>query len=86
MSHQLLEVMSIGTPIITTNVGGNPELIENGKEGILIQYNDREALKRSIMELLLIPEYSAKLARQAKEKVKQFTVEKMVRELIALLS
>jgi len=86
LSHQLLEVMSIGTPIITTNVGGNPELIENGKEGILIQYNDREALKRSIMELLLIPEYSAKLARQAKEKVKQFTVEKMVRELIALLS
>ncbi|MDO8451707.1 MAG: glycosyltransferase family 4 protein, partial [bacterium] len=39
-SHQLLEVMAVGVPIITTKIGGNPEAIEHVKEGVLVSPND----------------------------------------------
>ena len=45
-SHFLLEAMTMEIPIITTNVGGNTELIENGKEGILVEYNNKEELNK----------------------------------------
>ena len=85
LSHQLLEVMSVGTPIITTNIGGNPELIENGKEGLLVPYNDKEALTKSIMVLLLKPEYGIELAKKAQEKVAEFNVKRMIEKLATIL-
>lgn len=48
-SHQLLEALICGTPIITTAVGGNRELITQGENGFLVKYNDEfnltEAMK-----------------------------------------
>ena len=38
----MLEAMAMEIPIITTNVGGNVELIEMPKEGILVDYNNKE--------------------------------------------
>lgn len=50
-SYQLVEVMRIGTPIITTNVGNLPEIITNGVEGILVEHNNIEQIKESILGL-----------------------------------
>ncbi len=84
-SHQLLEVMAFGTPVITTNIGGNPELIEDQKEGILVPYNDKEAIKRATELLLRDEALRDILVRNASEKVKVFSKEKMLRELGELL-
>jgi len=78
LSHQLLEVMSLGTPIVTTAVCGNPELIENKKEGLLVPYNDKEALRAAIKKTLDGKNFS----ENAKEKVKEFGKDKMVSELM----
>src|SRR3990167_2906275 len=60
-SHQILEAMALGVPIVTTDAGGNPELIEDGKEGFLVKFNDKEALKTKILEILKNPELAQKL-------------------------
>jgi len=85
-SHQLLEVMWCGTPIITTNVGGNPELITNGENGYLVNYNDYEKIKEKIEKLLGDKEFSDSLAEQARKRVTSFTKERMISELIKELS
>lgn len=77
-SHQILETMALGTPVITTAVGGNPETIEDGKTGILLKWNDKEAFARSIVEVLRDRAYSQSLSRAAKKSVARFTDEAML--------
>ena len=67
----ILEAMSSRASIIATKVGGMPEVIENGKEGILISPNDPEALAMAITELLKDGELRAKLGINAYKKVKE---------------
>lgn len=82
LSHQLLEVMSLGTPIVTTKVGGNSELIENGRNGILVDYNDLNSLNDSIVNLFENKGLAQKLSEVSEKKVTKFTKEIMLKELV----
>jgi len=85
-SHQLLEVMALGTPIVTTNVGGNPEIINDGENGLLVAPDDRNALMKAIERLLLDDELARKCSLAGKETVKRFTTERMLKETITALT
>ena len=52
ISSTILEAMGCGTCIIASNVGGNPEIIENNKTGVLIEPNNTEKLLDKISVLL----------------------------------
>ncbi len=84
-SHQLLEVMSLGIPIITTSVGGNIELITHGKDGLLVPYNNEKMLAQAIIRLLQHHDVGEALAREAKVRVQAFTTERMVEGVRAVL-
>lgn len=51
LSNALLEASTMKLPMIATNVGGNPEVIVDGAEGILVPAEDSEALRIAIEEL-----------------------------------
>ncbi|MFA4890430.1 MAG: glycosyltransferase family 4 protein [Candidatus Paceibacterota bacterium] len=72
MSHAILEAMSAGAPVVSTNVGGNPELIESGKEGILVNYNDKEELLAAMTKILSDNEFSKAISANAKKKLEKF--------------
>ncbi len=84
LSHQLLEVMKVGTPIITTEVGGNPEVIENNKDGILVGYNDKEAIVSAISSIL-IDNKGENFVKNAKDKLSLFGKKRMIIETIKVL-
>lgn len=81
-AHQLLEVMHLGIPVITTEVGVNPELMTPDVEGVLVPYDDRAALKSAILKLATHPKERERLGQAAQERVKAFTVEHMTDALI----
>ncbi len=81
LSHQLLEVMALGVPIVTTNIGGNPELIGAGEEGILLEPNNKDELRDAISYLLNNPNAGKKLVQNAQKKVKSFNEDNMLRSL-----
>jgi len=81
-SHQLLEVMSLGTPLVTTTAGGNPELAEDGKDALLVQYNNKEALFRATLRILHEEGLANSLSFRAREKVWQFSKERAVADFI----
>ncbi len=84
MSNTLLEAMSAEKPIITTNSGGNPELIDK-TNGILVEYNNKEQLANSIIKILDDETLSLELGEKSKEKSKNFTWENLVNKNIQVI-
>ncbi len=85
LSHQLLEVMALGVPIVTTTVGGNPELIKDSVTGILIPFNDTEELIRGIERAATHEAFRDSIVRNARLRVKDFEKEKVIEDLVNLL-
>ncbi len=65
-----LESMSCGTPVIATNVGGNPEEISHGNTGIIIPLNDPNLLGESIIKLIHDPVLMSKMRHNARKWIK----------------
>ena len=86
LSHTLLEVMSLGVPIIATNIGGNPELIRDKIEGLLIPANDNEALHQTLKTIEQNPESARKLGAAAAVRAKEFSIDKTIDKLVELLT
>jgi len=84
-SHALLEASAFGIPIVTTDVGGNPEIIQNNKNGFLVPYNDKKALEKALIRILENPSLKNTIANNSKNKVKEFSEEKMIQTLIPIL-
>lgn len=85
-SHQILEVLSLGTPIVTTAVGGNGEVIKNRENGILVSYNDTGSLLREVSTLLADREKAVRLAENGKKTIKDFSEERMLSSLHKILN
>jgi len=82
--YSILEAMAAGLPIVTTNVGGIPEAIKNGQEGLLVPPKDPPALAAAIKKLLDNPDLARQLGRAAQKKVQEFSLEKMLAETEAV--
>lgn len=52
MSNALIEAMYVGVPVITTAVSGTKELIENGRNGLIVSVGDEKAFTDALMRLV----------------------------------
>jgi len=85
LPHQILEAMAAGLPVITTNIGGNPEIINHNKNGLLVKYNDKEQLRAAILKLIQNQDLQRQLVNNAKDSLQAFTLDKMINQTIKLL-
>ena len=80
ISLSILEAMSAGLPVVATNVGGNPEIIEHKKTGFLVESNNPYALAKALLYLLKNENYRKNTGKTARKKVEeQFNFKKMVK-------
>jgi len=67
----LLEAMASGRPVVATNVGGIPELVEMGETGWLVAQGDMRALSEKIVWLLDNPERAVAMGRAGRRRVEE---------------
>ena len=85
-SHQILEAMQAGVPVITTTVGGNREVVTQGENGFLVRYNDEFNLVEAIKALWKQEDLREHLIASAKDTVAHFSIEKMFEQTVTLLN
>ena len=81
----LLEAMWLGCPSVTTAVGGSPEVMTSGKDGLLVPPGDAAALARGVETLLQDTTLRARLGRSAQRRARShFSADEIVPQYEAL--
>ena len=65
----VLEAMACGKPVVATSVSGIPELVQDGKTGILIPPSDVEAIKDALSRILTDSELGRRMGREGKKAI-----------------
>ena len=82
----VLEPMAFGKPIVASRVGGVPEMVQHGVEGLLVPPGDVEALANAILALVGNRAWAEEMGGRARRRVAQeFTPERQVAALLPLL-
>ncbi|HDK27526.1 MAG TPA: glycosyltransferase family 1 protein [Candidatus Atribacteria bacterium] len=81
----LLEAMAYGVPILTTNVGGIPDIIEDGVNGLLIPPGSPGGFVKGMAKILFDAKLRQKLIDGGYHFIKEHTKEKQAKEIIEYL-
>lgn len=79
----LAEALALGMPVVSTNYKyGAGEIIEDGKSGILVPVKSPARMAEAILKLLQDKGLASKMRKEAKERAKNFSVERMTEETL----
>jgi len=78
----VLEAMASETPVIATRVGGIPEVVRNGRNGLLVPPADADALSESMERIASDSRLRRNLAEEGRRSCAQFTWDEMARRTI----
>lgn len=84
LGSTLLDVMYFNVPIIASNVGGIPDVVQHGKTGILFENGNVDILAKNILDLYSDDEKRVALARTAKLEIERFSPKKMAQLYLAM--
>jgi glycosyltransferase involved in cell wall biosynthesis len=79
-----VECMAHRTPLVATDVGGLPDLVEDGKSGVLVPPGDSGALTRALDSMLSDPKRRAEIAEEAHRRSRELTIERTAARFAAL--
>lgn len=81
----LIEALASGRPVVSTNVGGVKDVVEDGVNGYLVALGDASGLAKRLLELAKDPEKRATFGRNGRQKVlRSYSKERLVKNMKAL--
>jgi glycosyltransferase involved in cell wall biosynthesis len=73
----VLEACAMGLPIVTTSVGGIPDLFDHGETALFVRDDDDEGMARSVQSLVSNPDLAALLSRNGRRLAERFSWERV---------
>lgn len=85
MSNSLLEALATALPCLASDIGGNVDLIDDGRTGLLVPAGDVRAWSASLIQVLDDPEFAARLGSAARDRIEaEFALPVVVDRYVAL--
>jgi glycosyltransferase involved in cell wall biosynthesis len=84
--HAAVEALALGTPVVATRVGGVPEIVVDGENGLLVEPNDAGAFTAALVRVLEDDALRARLATAAAPSVARFAIDTVYGEIERLLT
>src|SRR5579859_1733433 len=79
LPNAVLEYLAAALPTVASRVGGNAEIIQDGKNGLLVPPEDSTALASALLRLLRDPEFAATLGKNGREYVAgEFSFQRLI--------
>lgn len=78
----IIEAMAYGTPVIGSKVGGIPEIIEDGIDGLLVPPKDAGAIANAIIRLMQNKEFYSSISKSARIKAQYYNAEDQARRIM----
>ncbi len=85
LSHTLLESLQVGTPVIASDKGGNPEVVKPETNGLLVPWPDSPALAETLRRAVREPRLRSRLAAGCATGLERFSWERLVEQTTAVL-
>ncbi|MUP44147.1 glycosyltransferase [Gramella sp. BOM4] len=82
----VIEAMALGLPVVSTNVGGIPYLLEHEENGLLVQPGNADEMCMAVECLLKEPGLAERLSENARKKVEKFDWEQVKGQWLELLN
>lgn len=86
LSHVLIEAMTLGTPVIVTDAGGNATLVAHGETGLLIPPGNDSSLEQALAEVARNPVAARARALAGQKRMEAFSVPHMLEATAQLLT
>jgi glycosyltransferase involved in cell wall biosynthesis len=84
--RSIIEAMALGTPVVASDVGGIPEIITNGEDGVLVPPGDAEALAGALASMLDHPERRRAIADAGRRRIEtSFDVARLTERVQSVL-
>lgn len=80
----IIEAMSLGNPVIATDVRGNNDLVENGVNGYLVKFNDSDAMAQRIIELIESPDKVRELGANSVAMVGKYGIDSVLDMMVGI--
>lgn len=85
LSHVLLEALSVDTPVVATRVGGNPEILTDGLNGLLVPSESPSELAVAVERLRTDAAFTARLVDEGRKRSADFSWSNTVNRTTAIL-
>lgn len=85
LSHVLLEALSVKTPAVATAVGGNPEILTDGLNGLLVPSENPDALAEAVQRILSDSTLAERLAQAGRVRSQDFSWDTTVQRTLAIM-
>jgi glycosyltransferase involved in cell wall biosynthesis len=81
----ILQAQAMARPIVATRIGGIPEVVEDGKTGLIVEPKDVSALAEAIGRLLDEPAFARNLSQNGRRQIEgKYSLDAMGEQLLAL--
>ncbi len=82
----VIEAMALGLPVVSTNVGGIPFIIEDAITGVLVSPANADEMKNKAIQLMTQPVWAGQIISNARKKAEMFDWQEVKQDWIKLLN